>query len=305
MAYKGPRINRIIDLLEKKIRPYGVFVNDTSDHNARWLARSSADFALMCMEHHPFDALGIRRFVQSTIDRGSIARTGSLQFKPTPMVRVPVTGREVKSNNWIIKQVLDSGACGIVFPMIETAEQAKAAVAACRYSLTDDAPKEVWTEPNINFHEQNTTEHYGRSSGPKFARFLWGVPDYNAVADVWPLNPNGEILAVAQIESMQGVTNLDEILEVRGLGAVMIGPGDLRMKMGRPSEDAVVKDVFADIIKQTRAKGVYTMILVSPNNYEWYMSLGVDICIAGFDAGVHSDAQLIFNKKVVKLSDVE
>ena len=63
MVYKGPRLNRVIDLLEKGIRPYGVFVNDWSDHNARWLARSPADFALMCMEHHPLDPLGIRQFV--------------------------------------------------------------------------------------------------------------------------------------------------------------------------------------------------------------------------------------------------
>ena len=50
--------------------------------------------------------------------------------------------------------------------------------------------------------------HYGRSAGPKFARFLWGVPDYTASADVWPLNPEGEILVVVQIESMEGVRNI-------------------------------------------------------------------------------------------------
>jgi 4-hydroxy-2-oxoheptanedioate aldolase len=300
-------VNRVIELLEKGVRPYGVFVNDTSDHNARWLAKSPADFALMCMEHHPLDPLGIRRFIQSTIDRASMVRTGSLQFKPAPMVRVPITGREVRSNHWVVKQVLDSGVCGLVFPMIETAEEAEAAVAACRYSLSEDSPREIWTKPDAgDFHEQNTTEHYGRSAGPKFARWLWGVPNYNAIADVWPLNPEGEILLAIQIESMKGVRNLDKILDVRGLGAVMIGPGDLRMKMGRSDEnDPDVKAVFSEIIQKARAKGVYTMILVSPSNYSWYMSLGVDICIAGFDAGVHSDAQLIFNQKVTHLCDKE
>merc|ERR1740130_41938 len=137
--------------------------------------------------------------------------------------------------------------------MVETAEQTEAAVAACRYSLTEDAPREIWTKPDSVFHEQNTTEHYGRSAGPKFARWLWGVPDYTASADVWPLNPEGEILVVAQIESMEGVRNIDKILEVRGLGAVMIGPGDLRMKMGKSSDqDPDVKAVFAEIIKKTR-----------------------------------------------------
>ena len=110
----------------------------------------------------------------------------------------------------------------------------------------------------------------------------------------------------SSLSPLEGVSNLDKILEVRGLGAVMIGPGDLRMKMGKASDQAPdVKAAFAEIIRKTRSKGVYTMILVSPENYEWYMSLGVDICIAGFDAGVHTDAQVIFNKKVASLADTE
>eukprot|EP00930_Biecheleria_cincta_P032375 TRINITY_DN22473_c0_g2_i1.p1 TRINITY_DN22473_c0_g2~~TRINITY_DN22473_c0_g2_i1.p1 ORF type:complete len:293 (-),score=34.52 TRINITY_DN22473_c0_g2_i1:80-958(-) len=292
MAYKGPRLNRIIDLLERRVRPYGVFVNDLSDHNARWLSKSWADFALVCMEHHPFDPLALRRFIQSTIDRESIARTGSLQFKPTPMVRIPITGREIKTNNWIVKQVLDSGVCGIVFPMVETGEQAENAVASCRYSLPEDVESSLRTRPKSDFqYADNFSAQYGRSAGPKFARFLWGVPNYVESADVWPLNPKGELFVCVQIESMEGVMNLDSILEVRGLGAIMIGPGDLRLKMGKTAEDdPEFKAVIADIIKRTRAKGVYTMILVSPENYDWYMSLGVDVCIAGFDAGVHVDA---------------
>merc|ERR1712056_86984 len=101
---------------------------------------------------------------------------------------------------------------------------------------------------------------------------------------------------------MEGVLNLDKILNVRGLGAIMIGPGDLRLKMGKTDEnDHDFKGVVADIIARTRAKRVYTMILVSPQNVEWYMSLGVDICIAGFDAGVHVDAQKVYDKRLLSL----
>ena len=67
----------------------------------------------------------------------------------------------------------------------------------------------------------------------------WGLTqqEYYAKADVWPLDPNGEIFAILQIEDMRGVENLDAMLkEVKGIGAILIGEGDLGQELGIPRQ---------------------------------------------------------------------
>jgi len=56
--------------------------------------------------------------------------------------------------------------------------------------------------------------------------------EYAVKADVWPLNPAGELMAIVMIESREGVRNIDEILKVPGLGAALIAGGDLGVSLG-------------------------------------------------------------------------
>lgn len=58
---------------------------------------------------------------------------------------------------------------------------------------------------------------------------LWGLTEkeYRDKADVWPLNPNGELLAWAIIETKEGVEKIREIAQVKGLSAVIVGAGTL------------------------------------------------------------------------------
>jgi 4-hydroxy-2-oxoheptanedioate aldolase len=63
----------------------------------------------------------------------------------------------------------------------------------------------------------------------------WGVSSqaYLAKADLWPLNPDGELLVIGIIESRKGHDNLERILDAtRGIGAIWPGPGDLAADMG-------------------------------------------------------------------------
>jgi 4-hydroxy-2-oxoheptanedioate aldolase len=139
------------------------------------------------------------------------------------MVRIPVNG--VEKAQWQAKQALDLGCYGIVFPHISTAEEAYNAVAACRYPRLSGAK---------NFEPQGI-----RGDGPHGAVRYWGLSqqDYYAKADVWPLDPNGEIFAILQIEDMRGVENLDEMLtKVKGIGAILIGEGDLGQELGIPRQ---------------------------------------------------------------------
>jgi 4-hydroxy-2-oxoheptanedioate aldolase len=126
---------------------------------------------------------------------------------------------------WQAKQALDVGCFGIVFPHISTVEEAANAVGACRYP------------------RMKTAKHYEpagiRGDGPTAAARYWGLSqqDYYKKADVWPLNPEGEIFCILQIEDTRGVENLDAMLtKVPGIGAILIGEGDLGQELGIPRQ---------------------------------------------------------------------
>jgi len=175
------------------------------------------------MEHNPWDGKALRDALQYLLNRGQIVKAGNLAPAVAPMVRVPVNG--VEKAQWQAKQALDLGCYGIVFPHISTVEEAYNAVAACRYPRLKTAP---------NFEPAGI-----RGDGPTGAVRYWGLTqqDYYRKADVWPLDPNGEILAILQIEDMRGVENLDAMLkEVKGIGAILIGEGDLGQELGIPRQ---------------------------------------------------------------------
>ena len=73
-----------------------------------------------------------------------------------------------------------------------------------------------------------------RGCCPGDAPRYWGLSlhEYFLRADVWPLNPDGELLALVMIESREAIKNINEILSVPGLGGVLIGPHDLSLSLG-------------------------------------------------------------------------
>ena len=89
---------------------------------------------------------------------------------------------------------------GIIFPHVSTVDEARNAVSACRYPRLPGAP--LYDPPGI------------RGDAPTRAARYWGLsqPDYYARADVWPLAPKGEILAIIQCEDVKAIENLPKIL---------------------------------------------------------------------------------------------
>ena len=97
-------------------------------------------------------------------------------------------------------------------------------------------------------------------------RQYWGlqVPDYAfKYADVWPLNPDGELFAMLMIESPAGVQNINEILQVPGIGAIHIGASDLGVSLGvgppspgnPPETEAAVQKVLKACLARRVACG--------------------------------------------------
>jgi 4-hydroxy-2-oxoheptanedioate aldolase len=140
----------------------------------------------------------------------------------TPIVRVPW------NEPGIIGKVLDAGAHGVVVPMVNTRDQAEAVVRAARY-VPDGA----------------------RSWGPVMAAARH--PDYRA----WAAE---HVAVIPMIETVEALSNLDDILAVPGIDAIYVGPADLSVSLGlEPGNndgEAVFDDALASIVAACRRHGV-------------------------------------------------
>ena len=130
-----------------------------------------------------------------------------------PMARVPW------NDPGIIMRVLDAGAYGVICPMINSVEEAKALVQASRY-------------PPLG----------ARSNGP-FRASVYAGADYVKHA-------NDEVLVIAMIETEQAIANLPEILKVEGLDGVYVGPTDLALSMGEEPTLAPTSQKVLDGMKK-------------------------------------------------------
>jgi 4-hydroxy-2-oxoheptanedioate aldolase len=217
-----PRLNGVIRALEQG-RPAFTCFSPAEIDSANAISTSKYDGVVYEMEHNPWDGRALRDSLQYMLNRAQIVKAGSVAPAVTPMVRVPVNG--IEKGQWHAKQALDIGCYGIVWPHISTVDEAYNAVAACRYPRMKTAK---------NYEPAGI-----RGDGPTGAVRYWGLTqqEYYDKADVWPLDPKGEIFVILQIEDTKGVHNLDAMLkEVKGVGAVLIGEGDLGQELGFPRQ---------------------------------------------------------------------
>jgi 4-hydroxy-2-oxoheptanedioate aldolase len=218
-----PRLNNVIRVLEQGQIPITTFVSPPTVENAIAVSTAPYDGVVFEAEHNPYDIRNLRDCLQYMLNRRQIVERGTFSPAVTPIIRIPPNGAE--TSQWVAKQVLDIGAYGVVWPRVSTAEQAYNAVAACRYPRPKSAPA---CEPAGQ-----------RGDNPVHAARYWGLAqqEYYAKADVWPLNPQGEILVILMCEEVQGIDNLPQILkEVPGIGVVLIGEGDLSQNLGYPRQ---------------------------------------------------------------------
>jgi 4-hydroxy-2-oxoheptanedioate aldolase len=216
------RLNTIIRALEAGDVPVAAFAPPTVD-NAIAMSTAPYDGVIFEAEHNAYDIKELRDCLQYLLNRRQIADSGSVVPSVTPIVRIPPNGSEM--NQWCAKQVLDIGAYGIVWPHVSSAEEAYNAVSACRYPRPKTAPD---AEPQGQ-----------RGDAPTVAARYWGLgqQEYYAKADVWPLNPKGEILVIVMCEEVRAIDNLPQMLrEVPGIGVVLIGEGDLSQNLGFPRQ---------------------------------------------------------------------
>jgi len=231
-----PRLNGMIAALEKGQHCFSLFA-PCEPQVAIELQQAKYDGVVFEGEHQGWDVRGLRDSLQYLLNRGQILKQGSPAPAITPLARIPANG--IEKNQFLAKQALDLGCYGVVFPHISSVEEAYNAVAACRYARLKDKP--LYEPQGI------------RGDGPMQACRYWGITqqEYYQRADVWPLAPHGELLVVIQIEDTMGIKNLRDILKnVPGIGAILIGEGDLSQELGYPrqTEHPVVLEAMAEIV---------------------------------------------------------
>jgi 4-hydroxy-2-oxoheptanedioate aldolase len=213
----GPRrLNRVIEVLDRGDVVVSSLIPNGSLEQAQAYGDSDYDMVIIEMEHHGFDFPNLRMSLQMMMSRRRIAQDG-LCPSVVPTTRIPPAARE--TNQWVIKQALDIGVYGLVVPQLETPEEALTVVNAARYPARRDS----------------SSGGGQRGYFPHVAARYWGLSsqDYVEKADVWPLNPDGELLIIGIIESQKGVENVESILEcTNGIGAIWPGQGDLAADMG-------------------------------------------------------------------------
>lgn len=178
----------LLDVLTATDRPLtGMWLCSGSPLVAEICAGSGLDWLLIDAEHSPNGLESILAQLQAVRGNG-----------PVPVVRPPVL------DTVTIKQYLDLGVQNLLVPMVDTAEEARLAVAAVHYP-----PRGV------------------RGVGSALAR----ASRWNRIDSY--LQRAGETCSLAvQIESEEAVANAEEILAVDGVDAVFVGPSDLAASMG-------------------------------------------------------------------------
>ena len=221
----------------------GLWISLCSNFVAEVTAPAGYDWALIDMEHTPNDYLSVLGQLQAFAVSGT-----------TAIVRVEW------NDTVAVKRLLDLGAPGILFPMIQLVEEAENAVAATRYP------------PN------GVRGVSGATRATKFGR----ISDYvGRVED--------ETTVLVQLETRAAVEQAEAIANVDGINGIFFGPADIAAdigKLGKPM-DAAVWTLIKPAAQKLIAKGmpVGTLVLDSAFAIE-LLNEGFTFVACGSDSGL-------------------
>ena len=146
----------------------------------------------------------------------------------SPLVRIPA------NEGWMVKRALDSGAHGIVVPLLYTADDARTLVQSAKF-------------PPVG----------RRGYGSPFTMGSFAIEGDLSGLD-YLQNANESLLTIVQIETKEAFQNLDEIAKVEGIDVLFIGPWDLGNNLGYPVTGDFapeLKTAIAKILEVAKANG--------------------------------------------------
>ena len=271
------RINKAIELLDQD-QPIYYFTEGRGGSQGGFkeglrLARTWADLIIYEMEFGPYDVTELREFMAGLVQGGP---TPSGHRTPAVQVVVPFGGYDaatVRANHWVVQQILATGVHGITLCHARDPAAVREFVRAARFPHhrqgVDGGPLEEGLRGN---------------GGQANAAQIWGVSpqEYIRRADVWPLNPEGEILIGLKIEDKYALAAAGESASVPGVGYAEWGPGDMGLSLGYPEihdppYPPTVEQARQRVLKATQAAGIAFLDVVTRENVEERLREGTRI----------------------------
>ncbi|MBL8330628.1 MAG: 2-dehydro-3-deoxyglucarate aldolase [Rubrivivax sp.] len=223
--------------------PVGTWVMSASPIVAEAVGMAGFDWGVLDMEHTPLDMMELVHLLQA------VGNT-----KMVPVVRVPW------NNPVTVKRVLDAGAQTLLFPFVQSAEEARAAVQSTRYP------------------PEGSRGMAGMSRASRFGT----VPDFFKTA-------NRTIGVIVQIETPQAAAELERMAEVPGVDGLFVGPGDLSGAMGYPGQltHPEVMALMADLAHRAQKLGKpIGTVGGTPDVVTRYRAMGYDFVAVASDLGL-------------------
>jgi len=252
---KGKRINRAIELLEQGQPIYYTGSHEGTEGNFDQGvkdAQTYADYISYDMEHAPFDVKGLSDYMRG-LAKGGPTKSG--HKTPAVIVNVPVNGTDeatVRANAWMFHQVLATGVHGILLCHADAPGAVRAFVEAVRFPANGG--------------------RRGVHGNPTAAR-IWGVTgdEYAEKADVWPLNPKGELLLGLKLEDKYALENAEANAKIPGVAFAEWGPGDMAFSLGVKSgansvNDPLMKAARARVLAATKASKIFFLNSMNADN---------------------------------------
>ena len=237
------RENSFLTAIRAGQKQLGLWVSLSNGYAAEVVAHAGYDWVMLDMEHAPSDMASVLGQLQ--------AFSGS---ETTAMVR-PDWNDAVK-----VKRLMDLGAPGLLFPMVQTPDEARAAVAACRYP-----PRGIRGVAGLNRANQ-----FGR------------VADYNAEVE-------NQTAILIQLETRAAVENAAAFAEVEGIDGIFFGPADIAADMGHLGQTLhpEVWDVIRPAANLLMDKGIPVGTLVTdPDFAAELLNEGFTFVACGTDVGL-------------------
>jgi 2-keto-3-deoxy-L-rhamnonate aldolase RhmA len=294
-AQTRQRLNPMIDLLEQKKPLFGVYWPSNPTGRGRAgappppavPAKSPRELAQEALAYRNADFLfngsmeggvdraigGVSDFVRATAEAGALMKTPFPRFPHPLMVKTPKIAPDTAGAVTNISRELNLGVSGIMFVETESAGEVRAGIAAMRF----------------------TSRGGTRPDDAGMAPAYWGMTEqqYKQKADLWPLNPDGELVNWTIVESREGLAHVREIAAVKGIGVLWPGAGTLRGVFSttnaageRVLDTAGWENAIQQVLAACKEFQVPCGFPATPNDIEMRMKQGFSVFVMNWgDAG--------------------
>ncbi|MBP0597834.1 2-dehydro-3-deoxyglucarate aldolase [Herbaspirillum sp. LeCh32-8] len=231
------------DVRDVRAVPVGTWLMSGAPATAEALSHAGFDWLLIDMEHAPFEFTDMQHLLRA-VDCGRAA----------PVVRL------ARTDATLAKRALDMGAQTLMFPFVQTVEEARAAVAATKFPPLGTR----------GFAAMHRASRYGTWS--EFSR-----------------RANDATACIVQLETPEAIARLEDIAAVPGVDALFVGPGDLSAALGKIGaiNDPELQAVLADCARRARAIGKPIGIVgPTPAMVGDFIRMGYDFVAVASDMGM-------------------